>query len=73
MKESSEEEEYEEWELTEEGGGSGEEEDHKVKQVDSNRVWIYLKDVKLYPLSNCLQYKLSQSIYSPTFSNFESQ
>jgi hypothetical protein len=24
-------------------------------------VWIYLKDVKLYPLSNCLQYKLSQS------------
>ena len=27
----------------------------------SNLVWIYLKDVKLYPLSNCLQYKLSQS------------
>ena len=27
-----------EGELTEEGEGSGEEEDHKVKQVDSNRV-----------------------------------
>ena len=30
-------------------------------RTNSNLVWIYLKDVKLYPLSNCLQYKLSQS------------